>query len=72
MEMTTDITFSPESVFPLRSKLGLTQTELADRLGVSQPLVARWEAGDRVPSGPAAILLRQLDKQSSKKSAKSC
>lgn len=72
MEMTTNITFSPENVLPLRSKLGLTQTELADRLGVSQPLVARWEAGNRVPSGPAAILLKQLEKQTPKKSAKSC
>jgi putative transcriptional regulator len=57
-------------VAPLRLRLGWTQTELARQLGVSQPLVAMWESGDRKPSGPAAILLRQLDKQNPKKNHK--
>jgi hypothetical protein len=39
MSMATD-TFPPASVQPLRRKLGLTQVELAGKLGVSQPLVA--------------------------------
>lgn len=68
--MATDF-YPPEFVLPLRSKLGLTQTELADRLGVSQPLVALWEKGERLPSGPAAILLRQLDEKKDKKSPRS-
>lgn len=59
--------FPAEFVLPLRSRLGMTQVELAERVGVSQPLVALWEAGHRVPSGPAAILLRQLDRKNSKK-----
>ncbi len=32
-----------------RAELGLSQTELARRLGVSQPTVARWESGEHVP-----------------------
>jgi len=33
----------------LRSKLGLTQQELADRLGVGQATIASYEAGTRHP-----------------------
>ena len=71
MSMATE-NFPCESVFPLRSSLGMTQVELAERLGVSQPLVALWEKGDRVPSGPAAILLRQLKTRDEKKRKNSC
>lgn len=37
----------------LRSALGLTQSELADRLGVSNVTVNRWENGQVAPSGLA-------------------
>ena len=30
-----------------REKASLTQSELADRLGVSQSFVSKWERGDR-------------------------
>lgn len=33
-----------------RRALGISQAELARRLGRSQPLVCRWEAGQRLPS----------------------
>ncbi|MGH2746737.1 MAG: helix-turn-helix domain-containing protein [Actinomycetota bacterium] len=33
-----------------RRRAGLTQTDLARRLGTRQPVVARWESGDRSPS----------------------
>lgn len=33
----------------LRKKLGLTQSVLAERVGVEQPTVQRWEAGKREP-----------------------
>lgn len=39
----TEIT--PESLSGLRRDLGWTQRDLAVKLGVSQPLVARWESG---------------------------
>lgn len=60
--------FPYELVFSLREDLDLTQVELAEKLGVSQPLVAMWEKGERLPSGPAAILLRQLQEKSRKNS----
>lgn len=46
-----------------RQSLGLTQTELADRLGMTQPMVSRIERGERQPTvqqGAAIMLLREL------------
>lgn len=37
------------SIRQLRDTAGITQLELAERLGVSQPAVARWESGRRMP-----------------------
>jgi DNA-binding transcriptional regulator YiaG len=67
MEMATS-NYDPKHVLPLRTKLNMTQTELAESVGVSQPTVALWEAGHRRPSGAAAILLKQLEKKTEKKS----
>ena len=39
-----------------RSQLGLTQAFVAEQIGVDQSTLARWERGDRVPSG--LLLLR--------------
>src|SRR5436309_3468208 len=39
----------------LRGERGVSQRELAGAIGVSQPLVARTEAGARRPKGPAEI-----------------
>lgn len=47
----------------IRRQLGLNQTELADRLGMTQPMVSRIERGDREPTnqqGAAILLLREL------------
>jgi transcriptional regulator with XRE-family HTH domain len=33
-----------------RRRAGLTQKQLADRLGTSQPVVARWESSKRSPA----------------------
>jgi transcriptional regulator with XRE-family HTH domain len=33
-----------------RASAGLTQRELAGRIGTSQPTIARWESGAQVPS----------------------
>jgi len=41
-----------EEVRHLRVKLGLTQSELADRAGLKQPAVARLEAGGTMPTIP--------------------
>jgi len=40
---------TPESIKKKRIKLGLTQSELAERANVSQPLIARIESGDVDP-----------------------
>ena len=47
----------------IRQALGLNQTELADRLGMTQPMVSRIERGEREPTnqqGAAILLLREL------------
>ena len=47
----------------IRQSLGLNQTELADRLGMTQPMVSRIERGEREPTnqqGAAILLLREL------------
>ena len=40
-----------------RKRLGLTQVELAQRLGVISTTVSRWETGAAVPSEPTLRLL---------------
>lgn len=44
----------------LRSKLGLSQSEFAELLGVNQSTIARWEREERRIGGPASKLLAQL------------
>lgn len=47
----------------IRQALGLNQTELAAKLGMTQPMVSRIERGDREPTnqqGAAITLLREL------------
>lgn len=51
---------SGESIRKLRERLGLTQAELAARIGVSWRSVARWEAGDSTPSPLARAQLEKL------------
>ena len=46
----------------LREERGLNQTELSKQINVSQPTIARWEAGDRAPSIDMLILLAQFFK----------
>jgi len=53
-------TFPSDQVYPLREQLDMTQDEFARQLGVSYGLVSMWESGIRVPRGPAAILLSQM------------
>ncbi len=40
---------TPQDLRERRTELGLTQSEIADRAGVSQPLIARIEGGDVDP-----------------------
>ena len=44
----------PESCRQIRERAGITQTELAEPLGVTGGAVSRWEAGLRTPRGGMA------------------
>ncbi len=47
----------------IREKLGLTQEEIAQKLGVSWGTVARWEAGKSKPSKLARKAIANLLKE---------
>ncbi len=49
-----------EQIRQLRSRLGLTQVNLAERLGVSFPTVNRWENGRSAPSQLSWNRLREI------------
>lgn len=56
-----------------RTALGLSQTELAKRIGVTPQAVCQWESGKRTPSRLALIILNGLrdDARAAMHSAKS-
>ena len=41
----------------IRERIGLSQSEFAELLGVSVRTLQEWEQGRRMPSGPARTLL---------------
>lgn len=43
-----------------RKRLGLTQEELAGRMGVSRQSVAKWETGQSSPDLDRLVLLRDV------------
>ena len=46
-----------DTIQALRRHLGLTQRELADRLGTRQQTISEWETGMYQPRGTSATLL---------------
>ncbi|HUJ12567.1 MAG TPA: helix-turn-helix domain-containing protein [Thermoanaerobaculia bacterium] len=42
----------------IRYRLGQSQSDFADMIGVSLPTLQSWEEGKRLPDGPALALLR--------------
>ena len=46
----------------IRTRLGLTQAKMAERLGVTQNTVARWERNEVRITGPMEKLIRLLSK----------
>ena len=45
------VTF-PELLKASRERLGLTQEQVADMLGIKQSTVSGWESGRRIPDDP--------------------
>lgn len=52
-----------DEIKALRKRLGLTQDLFAQRLGTTQPTIAKWETGVSKPVGVAVMAMRQLDNQ---------
>ena len=48
-----------EKIKNLRINKGLTQDELADRLGISRHLVSKWELGQRLPGYDAVEMMAE-------------
>jgi DNA-binding transcriptional regulator YiaG len=53
-------TVKPTELRSIREKLGLTQTQLAEEIGVHRVTVAKWEAGDRSIPEPVARLVQRI------------
>lgn len=54
--------FTAQEIKKLRKKLGITQQELADQIGVDRVTVARWETEQKRPSQLARRQLARLGK----------
>lgn len=50
----------PDQVKAVRRRLGLSQAQFAHRFGFRVDTIQQYEQGRRVPSGPAATLLRVI------------
>lgn len=48
------------SFLSCRKKTGLTQMEVARKLGVSDAAVCQWEKGDTMPSGKRLLEIAKL------------
>ena len=57
-----DAPLTPARIVTLREAAGLTQAELARRVGVNKLTVSRWERGAMRPSADSARALRRVIK----------
>lgn len=56
--------WSSDEVQRLRAHLGVTQAELAARIGTRQQTISEWETGTRAPRRMARRLLRMVAEES--------
>jgi putative transcriptional regulator len=63
-QLSTAIVHPPQpiNVKAIRKHVGMTQTEFAAAFGISVSTLRHWERGDRIPRGPARVLLRVVAK----------
>lgn len=55
--------YTQQDIKRIRKQLGLTQQQLAQKLGCSRIAVSSWERGFRNPSGTACTAIRDLLQQ---------
>jgi len=55
--------FSPVDVKNIRANVGMSQNEFASAFGISVSTLRHWERGDRMPHGPALVLLNVVAKE---------
>jgi putative transcriptional regulator len=63
VSLRTHVVDAPAAPQVIRAKLKLSQSTFAAMMGVSVRTVQDWEQGRRKPSGPAAALLRIVDRR---------
>ncbi len=51
----------------IRRRAGMSQAQLAERLGVSTHTVQNWEQGLRRPRGPAVLMLQKMAERPGRK-----
>lgn len=55
-----DVKISGEKIASLRKEKGMTQEELAEKMGVSSQAVSKWENGNAMPEVALLVLLSQI------------
>ena len=55
--------FTPVDVKNIRANVGMSQNEFASAFGISVSTLRHWERGDRMPHGPALVLLNVVAKE---------
>lgn len=64
MAVMTDVRIpTPGEIKAAREKLGLTQAQAAEKVGVGQGVWSAWESGTRRPSRQSAILIDLLKRK---------
>lgn len=61
---------STPNIEAIRKRLGLTQAQMAEELGIKQPTLSEYERGESPVSGPVLKLLEILDQRSKRNKGK--
>jgi putative transcriptional regulator len=58
-----NVPMRPDEVQRARKRLGLSQDEFANAIGVSASTLRKWEQGQRAPTGAAKTLLKIIERE---------